>query len=53
VVQNPVNMGYLSVKTMVAHLKKQPVPATVDTGVEMVTPENLQDPKIQAVINPK
>jgi len=53
VVQNPVNMGYLSVKTMVAHLKKQPVPATVDTGVEMVTPENLQDPKIQAIVNPK
>ncbi len=53
VVQNPVNMGYLSVKTMVAHLKKQPVPATVDTGVEMVTLENLQDPTIQAVINPK
>jgi ribose transport system substrate-binding protein len=53
VVQNPVNMGYQSVKTMVAHLKKQQVPATVDTGVEMVTLENLQDPKIQAVINPK
>src|SRR5215203_6334907 len=50
VVQNPVNMGYLSVKTMVAHLKKQQVPATVDTGVEMVTPENLHDPTIQAVI---
>jgi ribose transport system substrate-binding protein len=53
VVQNPVNMGYLSVKTMVAHLKKQQVPPIVDTGVELVTPENLQDPKIQAVINPK
>jgi len=53
VVQNPVNMGYLSVKTMVAHLKKQPVAATVDTGVEMVTPENLRDPKIDAIINPK
>jgi len=46
-------MGYLSVKTMVAHLKKQPVAATVDTGVEMVTPENLHDPKIQAIVNPK
>jgi ribose transport system substrate-binding protein len=53
VVQNPVNMGYLSVKTMVAHLRKQPVPVTVDTGVELVTFDNLQDPKIQAVINPK
>jgi ribose transport system substrate-binding protein len=53
VVQNPVNMGYLSVKTMVAHLKKQPIPKTIDTGVELVTLDNLQDPKIQAVINPK
>jgi ribose transport system substrate-binding protein len=53
VVQNPVNMGYLSTKTMVAHLQKQPVPASVDTGVELVTLENLQDPKIQAVINPR
>ncbi|MEO5821141.1 MAG: substrate-binding domain-containing protein, partial [Vicinamibacteraceae bacterium] len=53
VVQNPVNMGYLSVKTMVAHLKKEQVPISVDTGVELVTLDNLQDPKIQAVINPK
>ena len=53
IVQHPVNMGYLSVKTMVAHLKKQPVEPTVDTGVELVTLENLKDPKIQAVINPK
>jgi ribose transport system substrate-binding protein len=53
VVQHPVNMGYLSVKTMVAHLKKQPVEKTVDTGVELVTLENLDDPTIQAVINPK
>jgi ribose transport system substrate-binding protein len=53
VVQNPVNMGYLSVKTMVAHLRKQAIAKTVDTGVELVTLDNLQDPKIQAVINPK
>ena len=53
VVQHPVNMGYLSVKTMAAHLRGEKVPATVDTGVELVTLENLQDPAIQAVINPK
>ncbi len=53
IVQHPVNMGYLSVKTMVAYLKKEPVPPSVDTGVELVTLENLQDPNIQAVINPK
>ena len=53
VVQNPVNMGYLSVKTMVGHLQKQEVPKVVDTGVALVTLENLQEPAIQAVINPK
>jgi ribose transport system substrate-binding protein len=53
IVQHPVNMGYLSVKTMVAHLQKQPVPASVDTGVELVTLDNLQDPKIRAVIDPR
>jgi ribose transport system substrate-binding protein len=52
VVQNPINMGYLSVKTMVEHLKGKPVPKTVDTGVLMVTAENLRDPAVQAVINP-
>jgi ribose transport system substrate-binding protein len=52
VVQNPVNMGYLSVKTMVDHLKGQAVPKAVDTGVVMVTLDNLQDAAIQAVINP-
>ena len=52
VVQHPVNMGYLSVKTMVDHLRGKEVPKTVDTGVMMVTPENLNDPEIQRVINP-
>jgi ribose transport system substrate-binding protein len=52
VVQNPVNMGYLSVKTMVNHLRGQAVPATLDTGVSLVTLDNLKDPAVQAVINP-
>ena len=52
VVQNPVNMGYLSVKTMVDHLKGKPVPRTVDTGVLMVTGDNLDDGAIRAVIDP-
>jgi ribose transport system substrate-binding protein len=53
VVQNPVNMGYLSVKTMVEHLQGKPVPATVDTGVLLVTLDNLHDPQVQAAINPQ
>ena len=52
VVQNPVNMGYLSVKTMVEHLQGKPVPKMVDTGVMMVTLENLHTPDVQTVINP-
>ena len=51
-VQNPVNMGYLSVKTMVEHLQGKPVPKTVDTGVEMVTLDNLETPGVQSIINP-
>ena len=52
VAQNPVNMGYLSVKTMVDHLQGKPISETVDTGVVMVTPDSLDDPAVQAVINP-
>jgi ribose transport system substrate-binding protein len=51
VVQNPINMGYLSVKTMVDHLQGRPVPRTVDTGVYLVTLDNLGEPEIQAVIS--
>ena len=53
VVQNPVNMGYLSVKTMVDHLQGRPVPKTVDTGVVLVTADNLADPAIQALLSGK
>jgi ribose transport system substrate-binding protein len=53
VVQNPVNMGYLSVKTMVDYLQKRPVPKLIDTGVMMVTLDNLSDAGVQAVINPQ
>jgi len=53
VMQNPVNMGYLSVKTMVDHLQGRPVPRTVDTGVVMVTAETLTDPATQALISGK
>jgi ribose transport system substrate-binding protein len=52
VVQNPVNMGYLGIRTMVEHLQGQQVPATVDTGVMLVTLDNLHDPAVQATINP-
>jgi len=52
VVQNPVRMGHDGVATMVAHLRGQKVEKRVDTGVTLVTPENLKDPEIQKLVHP-
>lgn len=52
VVQNPFNMGYLGVKTMVNHLLGQPVEKRVDTGVLMITPDNLDASETQEVLHP-
>jgi len=53
VVQNPRRMGYEGVRTMVAHLDGTDVPDRLDTGVELVTRENMDDPAIQALIAPE
>lgn len=52
VVQNPVNMGYLGVKTMVDHLLGLPVEKLIDTGVMIVTPENINTPLVQELLKP-
>jgi ribose transport system substrate-binding protein len=52
VVQNPFNMGYLGVKTVVAHLRGEPVEAKIDTGETLVTPENMDQPEIKALLFP-
>jgi ribose transport system substrate-binding protein len=52
VLQNPFEMGYLAVKTAVQHLEGQKVPAVIDTGVQVVTPENIKSPEMQAHLNP-
>jgi ribose transport system substrate-binding protein len=48
--QNPVKMGYEGVKTMVAHIKGEKVPPRVDTGVKLITRENLSDPEVKQLI---
>jgi ribose transport system substrate-binding protein len=40
------------VKTMVEHLSGKPVEKRVDTGVALVTPDNLDDPKIKELLRP-
>jgi len=52
VVQNPMAMGYLGVKTIVAVLRGEKVAAAVDTGVGFVTKENMNEPAIAELMNP-
>lgn len=52
IVQNPFNMGYLGVKNMVAHLKKEAVEKRIDTGANLVTKANMNDPEIAKLIAP-
>ena len=51
-VQDPVKMGYLGVKTMVDHLHGKPVEKRIDTGVALVTPENMNEPAMKELTNP-
>lgn len=53
VIQNPVNMGYLGVKTMVDHLQGRAVEKRVDTGVWLITPENLDSSETQQLLHPE
>ncbi|HEY8534905.1 MAG TPA: substrate-binding domain-containing protein [Vicinamibacterales bacterium] len=52
VVQHPMNMGYLGVMRMVDHLQGRPVERRIDTGVWMITPENLDEPEMAELLNP-
>jgi len=52
VLQNPVKMGYLGVQQMVFHLREQPIERRIDTGVYMVTKENMDDPEMQSLLTP-
>jgi ribose transport system substrate-binding protein len=51
VVQNPYKMGYESVKVVVAKLNGETVPRQIDTGVELVTKERLEEPNIRTLLN--
>ena len=50
VLQNPLKMGELGVKTLVQHLEKQPVERRIPTGETLVTPENMNTPDIKPMV---
>lgn len=52
VVQNPLRMGYEGVMTLVKHLQGQPVPKRIDTGVTLVTQENMEQPEVKELLEP-
>ncbi|MHC4682145.1 MAG: ABC transporter substrate-binding protein, partial [Planctomycetota bacterium] len=51
VVQNPLKIGYLGVKTLFRHIRGEPVPRRIDTGSVLVTEQNLNEPDIHALLS--
>lgn len=52
VIQDPMKMGYLGVKTMVDHLRGRSVPRRIDTGVTLVTPANIDSAGVKDLVTP-
>jgi ribose transport system substrate-binding protein len=52
VIQDPVKMGYLAIKTLVAHIRGEPVERRIDTGVQVATRENMEQPAMKELIHP-
>jgi ribose transport system substrate-binding protein len=52
IVQDPMKMGYLSVKTLVAHIKGENVERRIDTGVRLVTPGDMDQPDVKELLQP-
>jgi len=52
VLQDPVNMGYLGVKTMVTHIKGGTIEKRIDTGVHLVTRDKMNDPDMKELLHP-
>ena len=50
--QHPFKMGYEAVKAMADKLQGRPVPKRIDTGVEVITTQNLDDPQIKELLTP-
>lgn len=52
VVQDPVGMGYLAVKTMASHLRGEKVERWIETAVQVATPQNMDQPAMQQLLSP-
>jgi ribose transport system substrate-binding protein len=52
VLQDPVRMGYDSVRAAVARLRGEPYEKRIDTGVFLATPENMDQPDMRRLLVP-
>ncbi len=52
IVQNPMRIAYLGVKTLVDHISGNTVPARVDVAAMVVTRDNMQKPQIAELLHP-
>ena len=52
VLQDPVQMGYQSVKTLVAAIHGESAEAFISTGEYVATPENMNEERIQTLLKP-
>ncbi len=52
IVQNPFRMGYDGVATALQVIKGEQVPKRIDTGVTIVTKENLNKPEVRKLLKP-
>jgi ribose transport system substrate-binding protein len=53
VLQDPVKMGYTSVKTIAAHLKGEKVKSEISTGEYVATAENMNTAEFKKLLNPE
>ena len=52
ILQNPFNMGYQGVKAIVQHLNGESVEKRIDTGVYLITPDNMNEPENKLLLKP-
>ncbi|MBN2246165.1 MAG: substrate-binding domain-containing protein [Candidatus Aminicenantes bacterium] len=53
ILQDPLNMGYLGVKQMILHLRGKEIEKRVDTGVYLITKENMDEPHSRQLLEPE
>jgi ribose transport system substrate-binding protein len=52
VLQDPLRMGQLSIEALAKHLRGEKVEKTIDTGVYLATPENMDEPRSKELLAP-